>query len=84
MFIKWIKKIATQIGKVVAKTLIIFIRFYQIVISPLFPDSCRFYPTCSSYAIQAIKKYGVLKGILKSIYRILRCNPFSSGGYDPV
>jgi len=60
------------------------IKIYQKIISPLFPPSCRFYPTCSDYAIQAINKYGVLKGSLKAAYRILRCNPFNKGGYDPV
>jgi len=48
------------------------------------PKSCRFYPTCSEYAIGAIIKYGVLKGSIKSMYRILRCNPLNKGGYDPV
>ena len=60
------------------------IRAYQICISPLFPRSCRFEPTCSAYAMEAIKKYGPFKGLLLSIRRILRCNPFNEGGYDPV
>ena len=47
-------------------------------------DKCRFIPTCSNYAIDAINEYGVFKGIILSIYRIIRCNPFSKGGYDPV
>ena len=58
--------------------------FYQKKISPLFPPRCRYYPTCSQYAILAIKKYGPFRGSLKAIWRILRCNPFSKGGYDPV
>jgi putative membrane protein insertion efficiency factor len=58
--------------------------FYQRFISPLMPPSCRFYPTCSSYARQAIEKYGVLKGVLMSLRRISRCHPFHPGGYDPV
>jgi len=66
------------------KVLICFIKAYKIIISPLLPDSCRFYPTCSEYAVDAIDKYGILKGSIKSIYRILRCNPFNKGGYDPV
>jgi len=66
------------------KVLILIIRGYKKAISPLLPPSCRFYPTCSSYAIQAIEKYGILKGSIKAIYRILRCNPFNKGGYDPV
>jgi putative membrane protein insertion efficiency factor len=60
------------------------LRFYKKHISPALPNSCRFYPTCSEYAIEAINKYGILKGSIKSIYRILRCNPFNKGGYDPV
>jgi len=66
------------------KVLIGIILFYQRWISPLKPRTCRFYPTCSEYAIQAITKYGVLKGILKAIIRILKCHPFHPGGYDPV
>ena len=57
---------------------------YQKYISPLFPACCRFKPTCSQYALEAIKKYGIIKGIFLSIKRILRCNPFCHGGYDPV
>ena len=60
------------------------IRFYQIFISPLLPPSCRFYPTCSEYGYQAIAKYGIIKGGVKTAWRILRCNPFCRGGYDPV
>ncbi|MDP4174259.1 MAG: membrane protein insertion efficiency factor YidD [Bacteroidota bacterium] len=63
---------------------IFLIRLYQKLISPLFPPSCRFYPSCSEYSLQAFKKYGVVKGGLKSIWRILRCNPFNKGGYDPL
>ena len=61
------------------------IKIYQYFISPLLGyNKCRFYPTCSNYAILAIKEKGILKGIFLVIYRILRCNPWSSGGYDPV
>lgn len=60
------------------------IKGYQKIISPLFPPSCRFYPTCSEYAMQSITKYGVFKGGIKSVWRILRCNPFNKGGIDPV
>ena len=67
------------------KTLcILFIRFYQLVISPLFPPTCRFYPTCSQYAIEAIQKKGVLRGVLLAVKRIAKCHPFHPGGYDPV
>ena len=66
------------------KFVISILRFYKKFISPALPDSCRFYPTCSEYAAAAVGKYGVLKGSIKSIYRIMRCNPFNKGGYDPV
>ncbi|MDR2163587.1 MAG: membrane protein insertion efficiency factor YidD [Clostridiales Family XIII bacterium] len=66
------------------KVLITLIRGYQLFISPLFPPSCRFYPTCSAYCIQALKKYGVLKGGVLGARRVLRCHPFNPGGYDPV
>ncbi|RPI03879.1 MAG: membrane protein insertion efficiency factor YidD [Calditrichaeota bacterium] len=68
----------------IGKILIVFVRFYQLVLSPLFAKSCRFHPSCSAYCIQAITKYGALKGLLKAGWRILRCNPLSPGGYDPV
>lgn len=66
------------------KIIIHILKFYQNKISPYKPRTCRFYPTCSDYFIQAINKYGILKGGLKGIYRILRCNPFNPGGYDPL
>lgn len=67
------------------KTLLIWIiRGYRLFISPLLPPSCRFQPTCSQYAIQAIERFGVLKGSFLAIKRIMRCHPFHPGGYDPV
>ena len=60
------------------------IRFYQRHISGLKPPSCRFYPTCSAYALQALEQFGALRGCILSLWRILRCNPFCRGGYDPV
>ena len=63
---------------------LIGIKGYKKFISPLFPNSCRFYPTCSSYAYEAIERYGVLRGGYMALKRILRCNPFSRGGIDPV
>jgi putative membrane protein insertion efficiency factor len=65
--------------------LLLFIRLYQVTISKALPaDTCRFYPSCSHYGYQAIYKYGVVKGSILAIWRILRCNPFNPGGIDPV
>ncbi|MCR8969535.1 membrane protein insertion efficiency factor YidD [Facklamia sp. 7083-14-GEN3] len=66
------------------KIFIKLIRFYQKYISPLTPPSCRYSPTCSSYTIQAIERFGALKGLLMGLVRILRCHPFREGGLDPV
>ncbi|MDE6048153.1 MAG: membrane protein insertion efficiency factor YidD [Paramuribaculum sp.] len=60
------------------------IRFYQLCISPLFPPCCRFTPTCSSYAIEAVSKHGVLKGLWLALKRISRCHPWGGSGHDPV
>lgn len=64
--------------------LILLIRFYQKNISPLKKPCCKYYPTCSNYAVEAISRFGAFKGFFLAFYRVLRCNPFSSGGYDPV
>ena len=64
--------------------LIFLIKTYQMYISPRFPACCRFVPTCSAYALEAIEKYGALKGGLLAVKRILRCHPGNPGGYDPV
>jgi putative membrane protein insertion efficiency factor len=65
--------------------LLSFIRFYQMTLSKAMPaNTCRFYPSCSHFGYQAIYKFGVLKGGLMAIWRVLRCNPFNPGGYDPV
>ena len=66
------------------KILISLIKFYRKYISPGRPSCCRFTPTCSQYALDAINKYGAFKGSIMAVYRILRCNPFCKGGYDPV
>jgi len=66
------------------RLLIIVISLYQKFISPLKGQTCRFYPTCSEYSVQALMKYGFIKGSWKSIIRILKCHPFHPGGHDPV
>jgi putative membrane protein insertion efficiency factor len=60
-----------------------FVRLYQLTLSPIIGRNCRFQPTCSHYMIGAVEKYGAVRGALKGIWRILRCNPFTRGGYDP-
>ena len=75
-------------GKVIRSVLIalplLLIRFYQKCISPLTPASCRYTPTCSQYAVEALQKHGALKGTILAVWRILRCTPFGNAGYDPV
>lgn len=67
-----------------SRLLIIPIRFYQLCISPMFPSSCRFTPTCSQYAIEALRKHGPFKGLWLALRRLLRCHPWGGSGYDPV
>ncbi|QDR83094.1 membrane protein insertion efficiency factor YidD [Sporomusa termitida] len=70
--------------KIITCFIIGTIKFYRLFLSPLKPPSCRFVPTCSEYALTAIEKYGVARGSMMAIRRILRCHPFNPGGYDPV
>lgn len=64
--------------------LIFLVRGYQNILSPLLPASCRFFPSCSVYAIEALERHGALKGTALTIRRLVRCQPFCTGGYDPV
>jgi len=64
--------------------MILPIKFYKYSISPLLPNSCRHFPTCSAYAIEALRKHGIVRGSMLAIWRILRCNPWGTHGYDPV
>ena len=68
----------------IKKIFIFPIKLYKKLISPLLGNNCRFYPTCSEYAMKAIEIHGVVKGIGLATFRLLRCNPFCEGGYDPV
>ena len=70
--------------KLLAAPFILLIKVYQLLISPLFPSSCRYTPTCSHYTLEALKKYGLLKGLWLGIKRISRCHPWGGSGYDPV
>lgn len=70
-------------GRLVKAVLIFAIRFYQRGISPLLGANCRFTPTCSQYAVEALERYGVVRGSLRAVRRILRCHPWNPGGYDP-
>ena len=68
----------------VARALILALRLYQLTISPLLGPTCRFYPSCSAYAVEAVKRHGVIKGISLALRRLLRCHPWHPGGVDPV
>lgn len=66
------------------RVLIALIRVYQYVLSPMYGQTCKYYPSCSNYAIGALREHGVIRGTGMACWRIMRCNPFSHGGYDPV
>jgi len=68
----------------VRRAAIALLRVYQRTLSPLLGPRCKYYPSCSEYAVQAIGRYGILRGSVLATWRLLRCNPFSHGGYDPV
>jgi putative membrane protein insertion efficiency factor len=70
--------------RIVRKLAIAPIRLYQLLISPALGQRCRYYPSCSEYAVQAIRTFGILRGLILAVWRLLRCNPFSHGGFDPV
>ncbi|MBK5211083.1 MAG: membrane protein insertion efficiency factor YidD [Coriobacteriia bacterium] len=78
------ERVSTFIASLPRRLLVLLIRGYQQVISPLSPPSCRFAPSCSAYAVTALQRYGVMKGGWLAFKRILRCNPWNPGGYDPV
>ncbi|HUW55988.1 MAG TPA: membrane protein insertion efficiency factor YidD [Planctomycetota bacterium] len=77
-------RILTVVSSGVGAFLILLVRLYQRVLSPVFGAHCRFEPTCSEYCIEALRKHGVIKGLGLAVWRVLRCNPFGKAGYDPV
>jgi uncharacterized protein len=72
------------VNRVLRRAVTMPIRAYQYAISPMFGPRCKYYPSCSEYAVQAVERYGILRGLVLAGWRLLRCNPFSGGGYDPV
>jgi len=78
------KKFQLHLKQITIAPFLLFIWIYKNSISPFLPNSCRYTPTCSTYAIDALKKYGLLKGSFLAIWRILRCNPWGGHGHDPV
>ena len=78
------QKFISIIKKISIFPLVLLVRFYQVCISPLKPPCCRFTPTCSAYALQALRKHGPFKGTYLTVRRILRCHPWGGHGYDPV
>ena len=67
-----------------ARVALVFLRAYKTLLSPILPPACRFQPTCSEYAMEAVQRHGFLKGFWMGLRRVLRCQPFSKGGFDPV
>jgi putative membrane protein insertion efficiency factor len=73
-----------SVGRLLREVVLAPIAIYQRLISPALPRRCKYEPTCSRYAVQAVREYGILRGLALAVWRLLRCNPWSHGGYDPV
>ena len=78
------QRLWSYVKRGLALPFILLVRFYQLCISPLKPPCCRFTPTCSQYAIEALRKHGPIKGLYLTVRRLLRCHPWGGSGYDPV
>lgn len=74
----------SAVRRIAKDGVLLLLRGYKWAISPMFPPSCRYIPTCSEYAMEAVERYGVLRGFAMAVARVLRCHPFVKGGYDPV
>ena len=83
-FVEYLKRLLRAVKWLLAQPFILLVRFYQVCISPLKPPSCRFTPTCSQYAVEALRKHGPIKGLYLTVRRLLRCHPWGGSGYDPV
>lgn len=79
-----VRRLWQAIRRLLVGLLILPVRLYQRLLSPLFPPRCRYTPSCSQYAVEALRKHGPLKGLWLAVYRVLRCNPYGGFGYDPV
>lgn len=77
-------RVARALRETMKKVVVALLRGYKWALSPLLPAACRYVPSCSEYAMEAVARYGVLLGGLRAAWRLLRCHPFASGGYDPV
>lgn len=77
-------KVKAAVKKATISPFVVLVRFYQVCISPYTPPTCRFTPTCSEYALQSFRKWGVFKGLYLTVRRLLRCHPWGGSGYDPV
>ena len=73
-----------MINNILTLIIIIFLKFYQVFISPIIGQNCRYLPTCSEYSIQSLKKFGIIKGLFLSVRRVSKCHPWGNHGYDPV
>lgn len=73
-----------KVAKYISGALVTLVRLYQAAVSPLFGGRCRFYPSCSEYLCGSLRKYGIIKGLGKGLFRLCRCHPFHPGGFDPV
>lgn len=83
-FVELLKRLLSAVKWLLSQPFILLVRFYQVCLSPLKPPSCRFTPTCSQYAIEALRKHGPIKGLYLTVRRLLRCHPWGGSGYDPV